>query len=132
MDPAIDDDIDDDGDMYLLPSAAVAAAEAQAHARAAAAASADELDDSEEDNTFMTGFGAIEDVNTGYEYAHAEKEDPVWFHGPLSRSKAEDLLLKPDVEQGQFLIRESESSKGDFTLSLRNGKRTVRAMTCTV
>ena len=55
--------------------------------------------------------------------------DKEWFHGTLSRAAAKALLLKPDVEQGSFLIRESvsplssSSTKPSLTLSLRNGSK---------
>ncbi|XP_006816331.1 growth factor receptor-bound protein 2-like [Saccoglossus kowalevskii] len=41
-----------------------------------------------------------------------------WFHGKISRAKAEELLqLQP--HDGAFLIRESESAPGDFSLSVK-------------
>jgi SHC-transforming protein 1 len=40
-----------------------------------------------------------------------------WFHGPISRGEAE-LLLKND---GDFLVRESQGSVGQFVLSGLNG-----------
>jgi len=41
-----------------------------------------------------------------------------WFHGKISRSKAEELL-KQQAHDGAFLIRESESAPGDFSLSVK-------------
>lgn len=43
-----------------------------------------------------------------------------WFHGKLSRQKAQSRLLKDDVEVGDFLVRESESQPGSYTMSVRN------------
>ena len=37
-----------------------------------------------------------------------------WFHGKISRDKAEDLLLPR--EDGLFLVRESTNFPGDYTL----------------
>ena len=41
-----------------------------------------------------------------------------WFHGRITRAKAEDLLSK-QPHDGAFLIRESESTPGDFSLSVK-------------
>ncbi|KAJ7340180.1 Growth factor receptor-bound protein 2 [Desmophyllum pertusum] len=43
-----------------------------------------------------------------------------WFHGKITRKQAEEALLQLQFE-GAFLIRESESSPGDFSLSVRTG-----------
>lgn len=43
-----------------------------------------------------------------------------WFHGKITRRQAEQALLQVQHE-GAFLIRESESSPGDFSLSVRTG-----------
>ncbi|XP_046960107.1 tyrosine-protein kinase Shark isoform X2 [Vanessa cardui] len=46
------------------------------------------------------------------------REDNVnWFHGKISRDTAEKLL-KEEGEDGVFLVRESNSSPGDFVLSV--------------
>lgn len=44
-----------------------------------------------------------------------------WFFGPIKRVDAEKMLLMHG-ESGSFLIRESESKPGDFSLSLRDGE----------
>jgi len=44
-----------------------------------------------------------------------------WYFGKISRIKAEQLLNKSHYENGTFLIRESESSPGDFSLSVKYG-----------
>ncbi|XP_070579951.1 growth factor receptor-bound protein 2-like [Ptychodera flava] len=41
-----------------------------------------------------------------------------WFRGKISRAKAEELL-RQQSHDGAFLIRESESSPGDFSLSVK-------------
>lgn len=40
-----------------------------------------------------------------------------WFHEGLTRHQAEDLLMGKDV--GFFIIRASQSSPGDFSISVR-------------
>lgn len=40
-----------------------------------------------------------------------------WYHGTLSRVEAESLLR--DAEEGAFLVRNSESAKHDYSLSLK-------------
>ncbi|NWX95209.1 SRMS kinase, partial [Nothoprocta ornata] len=42
-----------------------------------------------------------------------------WYFGKMSRSEAEQLLLSPPNQHGSFLVRDSESSKGEFSLSVR-------------
>eukprot|EP00127_Corallochytrium_limacisporum_P003879 Clim_evm93s153 gene=Clim_evmTU93s153 len=44
-----------------------------------------------------------------------------WFHGSISRNVAEKLLLHT-VGPAGFLIRESESRPGDYSLSVRDGQ----------
>ncbi|CAB4002121.1 growth factor receptor-bound 2 [Paramuricea clavata] len=41
-----------------------------------------------------------------------------WYHGKISRNDAEELLKK-QTHDGAFLIRDSERSPGDFSLSVR-------------
>lgn len=43
---------------------------------------------------------------------------PEWFHEGLSRHQAENLLM--DKEVGFFIIRASQSSPGDFSISVRH------------
>ncbi|XP_035264669.1 tyrosine-protein kinase Blk [Anguilla anguilla] len=43
-----------------------------------------------------------------------------WFFENLSRKETERLLLAPGNKPGAFLIRESETSKGAFSLSIRD------------
>lgn len=40
-----------------------------------------------------------------------------WFHEGLSRHQAENLLMGKDI--GFFIIRASQSSPGDFSISVR-------------
>lgn len=41
-----------------------------------------------------------------------------WFYGKIPRAKAEEILNK-QRRDGAFLIRESESAPGDFSLSVK-------------
>lgn len=41
-----------------------------------------------------------------------------WFFGKIPRAKAEEMLGK-QRHDGAFLIRESESAPGDFSLSVK-------------
>nr|1R1P_A Chain A, GRB2-related adaptor protein 2 [Mus musculus]1R1P_B Chain B, GRB2-related adaptor protein 2 [Mus musculus]1R1P_C Chain C, GRB2-related adaptor protein 2 [Mus musculus]1R1P_D Chain D, GRB2-related adaptor protein 2 [Mus musculus]1R1Q_A Chain A, GRB2-related adaptor protein 2 [Mus musculus]1R1Q_B Chain B, GRB2-related adaptor protein 2 [Mus musculus]1R1S_A Chain A, GRB2-related adaptor protein 2 [Mus musculus]1R1S_C Chain C, GRB2-related adaptor protein 2 [Mus musculus]1R1S_E Chai len=45
-------------------------------------------------------------------------EFPEWFHEGLSRHQAENLLMGKDI--GFFIIRASQSSPGDFSISVRH------------
>ncbi|CAG0882307.1 unnamed protein product [Darwinula stevensoni] len=50
-----------------------------------------------------------------------------WFHGKVSREMAETRLLSNDrnCDEGTFLVRESNSSSGDYVLSLVNSGKVV-------
>ncbi|EFA10985.1 tyrosine-protein kinase Shark [Tribolium castaneum] len=45
-------------------------------------------------------------------------EDIFWYHGKLSREATENLLKEEGRPDGSFLVRESNSSTGDFVLSV--------------
>ncbi|NXV40901.1 SRMS kinase, partial [Uria aalge] len=40
-----------------------------------------------------------------------------WYFSKISRNEAEQLLLSPPNQHGSFLVRDSESSKGEYSLS---------------
>ena len=42
-----------------------------------------------------------------------------WYFGPLKRADAERLLLMPHNSPGSFLVRDSESKPGDYSLTGR-------------
>eukprot|EP00128_Syssomonas_multiformis_P018231 Colp12_sorted_trinity150504_noHs@26343 len=42
-----------------------------------------------------------------------------WFHGKISREDSEGLLLQARYKTGAFLVRESQTSAGSFSLSLK-------------
>lgn len=48
-------------------------------------------------------------------------ESEPWFFGPITRAKAEKLLGSPLRKHGTFLIRESESAPGTYSLSMKDG-----------
>ncbi|XP_078072201.1 tyrosine-protein kinase Yes isoform X1 [Mustelus asterias] len=43
-----------------------------------------------------------------------------WYFGKMGRKDAERLLLHPGNPRGTFLVRESETTKGAFSLSIRD------------
>uniref|UniRef100_G1LRX7 Growth factor receptor bound protein 2 n=1 Tax=Ailuropoda melanoleuca TaxID=9646 RepID=G1LRX7_AILME len=55
---------------------------------------------------------------------YIEMKPHPWFFGKIPRAKAEEMLSK-QRHDGAFLIRESESAPGDFSLSVNN-QRTSR------
>ncbi|XP_045159933.2 tyrosine-protein kinase Src42A-like [Mercenaria mercenaria] len=48
-------------------------------------------------------------------------ESESWYFGKIKRVEAEKKLLSPDNEHGAFLIRDSESRRNDYSLSVRDG-----------
>lgn len=42
---------------------------------------------------------------------------PSWYHGAISRTDAENLLRL--CKEASYLVRNSETSKNDFSLSLK-------------
>ncbi|XP_061865075.1 src-like-adapter 2 isoform X2 [Colius striatus] len=46
-----------------------------------------------------------------------------WLYEGVSRQKAEELLLQPGNHSGSFLIRESQTRRGCYSLSVRRGER---------
>ncbi|KAG8451571.1 hypothetical protein GDO86_003681 [Hymenochirus boettgeri] len=47
-------------------------------------------------------------------------ESEPWFFKDLGRKDAERRLLSPGNQQGSFLVRESETNKGSYSLSVRD------------
>ncbi|XP_038962463.1 SH2 domain-containing adapter protein F isoform X3 [Rattus norvegicus] len=47
-------------------------------------------------------------------------ENQVWYHGAISRTDAENLLRL--CKEASYLVRNSESSKNDFSLSLKSSQ----------
>ncbi|KYO30067.1 tyrosine-protein kinase Srms [Alligator mississippiensis] len=54
----------------------------------------------------------------------------LWYFSGISRHEAERLLLSPPNEHGSFLIRDSESSKGEYSLSVRNQAKVSHFRIC--
>ncbi|NWI61701.1 SLAP2 protein, partial [Calyptomena viridis] len=48
-----------------------------------------------------------------------------WLYEGISRQKAEELLLSPGNHSGSFLIRESQTRRGCYSLSVRAGWASV-------
>ncbi|NXJ12249.1 SRMS kinase, partial [Odontophorus gujanensis] len=53
-----------------------------------------------------------------------------WYFSKISRSEAEQLLLSPPNQHGSFLVRDSESSKGEYSLSVRNHTKVSHFRIC--
>lgn len=45
-----------------------------------------------------------------------------WYFGKIKRIEAERRLLLPQNDHGAFLIRDSESRRNDYSLSVRDGE----------
>uniref|UniRef100_A0A8D0H6S0 Src like adaptor 2 n=1 Tax=Sphenodon punctatus TaxID=8508 RepID=A0A8D0H6S0_SPHPU len=56
--------------------------------------------------------------------SHIAKVSHRWLYEGISREKAEELLLLPCNHGGSFLIRESQTRKGCFSLSVRRTNHT--------
>ncbi len=50
-----------------------------------------------------------------------------WFHGSLSGKEAEHLL-RTQARNGSFLVRESQSTPGQYALSVRSDDRIIHIM----
>ncbi|KAK6179772.1 hypothetical protein SNE40_012057 [Patella caerulea] len=48
-------------------------------------------------------------------------ESEPWYFGKIKRVEAEKKLLSPENEHGAYLIRDSESRRNDYSLSVRDG-----------
>lgn len=48
-------------------------------------------------------------------------ESESWYFGKIKRVEAEKKLLSPENDHGAFLIRDSESRRNDYSLSVRDG-----------
>ncbi|NXI17170.1 FRK kinase, partial [Irena cyanogastra] len=64
----------------------------------------------------LTGY-----IPANYIAADQSIEAEPWFFGPTKRADAERQLLYPENREGAFLIRESESLKGEYALSVFDG-----------
>ncbi|NWY98127.1 FRK kinase, partial [Loxia curvirostra] len=64
----------------------------------------------------LTGY-----IPANYIAADQSIEAEPWFFGPIKRADAERQLLYPVNKEGAFLIRESESLKGEYSLSVFDG-----------
>ncbi|XP_038606420.1 tyrosine-protein kinase Srms [Tachyglossus aculeatus] len=58
-------------------------------------------------------------INYVAKATHESFSTQPWFFSGISRSEAQQLLLSPSNQHGAFLVRPSESSRGDYSLSVR-------------
>lgn len=49
-------------------------------------------------------------------------EAEAWYFGKIKRIEAEKLLLRPENEHGSYLVRDSETRKNEYSLSVRDGE----------
>ncbi|XP_048348429.1 tyrosine-protein kinase FRK [Sphaerodactylus townsendi] len=60
-------------------------------------------------------------IPSNYVAAERSIEAEPWFFGAMTRADAENQLLYTGTQAGGFLIRDSESQKGEFSLSVFDG-----------
>lgn len=48
-----------------------------------------------------------------------------WFHGKVTRDRAEEILRENGFTEGLFLVRESVTATGDFVLSVVHENRVI-------
>ena len=53
-------------------------------------------------------------------------EQENWYYGSITREEAEQILRFDGVEQGDFLIRNSERKTGNYSLSIRANDDIIR------
>uniref|UniRef100_A0A8D2IP81 Tyrosine-protein kinase n=1 Tax=Varanus komodoensis TaxID=61221 RepID=A0A8D2IP81_VARKO len=80
-----------------------------------------------EDGGYVLARRLSGDPNMGYvpaNYISKITQEPVaqqpWYISGIGRNKANYLLLSPPNRHGSFLIRDSESNRGEYSLSVRN------------
>ncbi|CAB3401156.1 unnamed protein product [Caenorhabditis bovis] len=65
-------------------------------------------------------FKAELDGNEGFVPSnYIRMSDCSWYLGKITRTDAETLLKKPSMNDGTFLVRQCESSPGDFSISVK-------------
>jgi len=70
-------------------------------------------------NTEEKWFKAEQDGKEGLiPYNYIEMKPHEWYYGHITRAKAEDILSR-QPHDGAFLVRESESTPGDFSISVK-------------
>ncbi|KAK9404918.1 tyrosine-protein kinase Srms [Crotalus adamanteus] len=87
----------------------------------------DKLHVLKEDGGYVLARRLSGDRVTGYvptSYISRSNGEPAshqsWYISGITRNKANQLLLSPPNHHGSFLIRDSESNKGEYSLSVRN------------
>ncbi|XP_032275524.1 src-like-adapter 2 isoform X2 [Phoca vitulina] len=72
-----------------------------------------------EDGDWWTVMSEVSGTEYSIPSSHVAKISHGWLYEGLSREKAEELLLLPGNSGGAFLIRESQTRKGCYSLSVR-------------
>ncbi|XP_063072567.1 src-like-adapter 2 [Engraulis encrasicolus] len=57
--------------------------------------------------------------------AYVAKVTNKWQYEGISRAKAEELLLRPQNQSGSFMVRQSQTCKGSYSLSVVQGQGSV-------
>jgi len=81
------------------------------------------LDDTQGDWWFARSRGTKREgyIPSNYVAPVQSIEAEPWYFGKIKRIEAEKKLLQAENEHGAFLIRDSESRRNDFSLSVRDG-----------
>ncbi|XP_006875788.1 PREDICTED: src-like-adapter 2 [Chrysochloris asiatica] len=77
-----------------------------------------------EDGDWWTVLSEVSSREYSIPSIHVAKVSHGWLYEGLSREKAEELLLLPGNLGGAFLIRESQSRRGSYSLSIRLSRPT--------
>ncbi|XP_060473152.2 src-like-adapter 2 [Panthera onca] len=72
-----------------------------------------------EDGDWLTVVSEVSGTEYNIPSIHVAKISHGWLYEGLSREKAEELLLLPGNPGGAFLIRESQTRRGFYSLSVR-------------
>ncbi|XP_037840673.2 LOW QUALITY PROTEIN: src-like-adapter 2 [Chlorocebus sabaeus] len=72
-----------------------------------------------EDGDWWTVLSEVSGREYNIPSVHVAKVSHGWLYEGLSREKAEELLLLPGNPGGAFLIRESQTRRGSYSLSVR-------------
>ncbi|XP_040494202.1 src-like-adapter 2 isoform X3 [Ursus maritimus] len=72
-----------------------------------------------EDGDWWTVMSEVSGTEYSVPSSHVAKISHGWLYEGLSREKAEELLLLPGNSGGAFLIRESQTRRGCYSLSVR-------------
>ncbi|XP_071838131.1 cytoplasmic protein NCK2-like isoform X2 [Apostichopus japonicus] len=70
---------------------------------------------------YSNGDNGVEDGDNQTDSSREDLSGKEWFHGKLSRAQSESVLQS--AVEGNFLVRESEAFRGDFSISVKGADR---------